>query len=106
METGVIALKVQRAVWQVEVKGRLGGEITGEQPPPQPHPARDPAFRTAAGGSGPPRRPVACPLARVWAASPSVGTERLALHFSNVRWGRGSLPHGFMKKTVLSRISP
>ena len=45
METGVIALKVQRAVWQVEVEGRLGGEITGEQPPP-PHPARDPAFRT------------------------------------------------------------
>ena len=36
METGVIALKVQRAVWQVEVEGRLGGEITGEQPPPPP----------------------------------------------------------------------
>lgn len=43
METGVIALKVQRAVWQVEVEGRLGGEITGEQPPPPTPPGTLPS---------------------------------------------------------------
>ena len=102
------ALKVQRAVWQVEVGGRAGGELTGEQPPlpPPPRPHQGPCLQNCSCSAGPPRRPVACPLARVWAASPAVGTERLAPHFSNTRWGHGSLPQGFMKKTALSRISP